>query len=76
MRKTFKREVAIIQLFLHSLLVGIICWQILTDPAAKVDSLIDLALGMAIWVYGFAGGAFGLDSLAKQINPPQEESFE
>jgi hypothetical protein len=34
-----------------------------------LDALVDLAIGLAIWVYGFAAAAYGLDSWAKQIMP-------
>lgn len=69
--KTWKREAAIIQLVMHWLLVMFICYQAFTTGDA-VDSLTDLAVGLAVWVYSFAAAAFGMDSWAKQIKPPAQ----
>ena len=70
--KTYKREVAVIQLVLHWALVMFICWLVYNDK--PVDGVIDLAVGLAVWVYGFAAAAFGMDSWAKQVNTqPQED---
>lgn len=71
MKKTYKREAAIVQLVLHWGLVMFICFQAYTTGEA-IDSLIDLAVGLSVWVYGFAAAAFGLDSWAKQIGVRRE----
>lgn len=73
MQKTFKREVAVTQLILHWILVLIVCYQSVFSPETNITSLVDLTLGLAIWVYGFAAAAFGLDSLAKQITPARRD---
>lgn len=67
--KTYKREVAAVQLFMHWLLVLGICYIAVTNPQRPLDDLIALATGLAMWVYGFAATAFGMDSWAKQIQP-------
>jgi membrane associated rhomboid family serine protease len=68
-RKTFKREVAVLQLLLHWALVMGIVYIAITQNDRDLDALVDLAIGLAIWVYGFAAAAYGLDSWAKQIMP-------
>lgn len=65
-QKTYKREVASLQLLLHWGLVAFIAALVMQGNPG-VGALIDLAVGLAIWVYGFAAAAFGLDSWAKQI---------
>ena len=65
--KTWKREVAAAQLAAHWALIGFICWMTIKHPDRSVDHLVTLAIGFAVWVYGFAAGAFGLDAFAKQI---------
>lgn len=67
--KTYKREVATIQLVVHWLLIGFICFIAYTQNDRDVADLVRLATGMAVWVYGFAAAAFGLDAVAKQIQP-------
>lgn len=67
MRKTYKREVAVVQIFLNWILVMFICWIAITEPDRDMSDLVSLATGLAVWVYGFAGAAFGMDSWAKQI---------
>ena len=67
--KTFKREVAVLQLLLHWALVMGIVYIAITQNDRDVDALVDLATGLAVWVYGFAAAAFGMDSWAKQIQP-------
>lgn len=67
-KKTYKREAACILLVLHSLLCVTIVARAIMRPEEGSEGLIDLALGMAPWVYGFAAAAFGLDSWAKQVN--------
>jgi len=69
-KKTFKRETATIQLVLHWALVMSIVYIALTQNDRDLSSLVDLAIGLAIWVYGFAAAAFGMDSWAKQVKPP------
>lgn len=71
MRKTFKREVAVAQLVLHWALVIFICYLALQNNLS-LDAMIHLATGLAVWVYGYAAAAFGMDSWAKQIKQPQE----
>ena len=39
----------------------------------REEDLVALANGLAIWVYGFAAAAFGMDAWAKQISSPKEE---
>ncbi|QDP53528.1 MAG: hypothetical protein GOVbin4933_74 [Prokaryotic dsDNA virus sp.] len=68
-KKTFKRETATIQLVLHWALVMGIVYIAITQSDRDLSSLVDLAIGLAIWVYGFAAAAFGMDSWAKQIKP-------
>lgn len=68
-RKTYKREVAVLQLVLHWALVGGIVYLVITDRTYDPAPLVSLATGLAVWVYGFAAAAFGLDSWAKQIQP-------
>lgn len=67
--KTFKRETAIIQLALHWALVISIVYIAITQNDRDLSALADLAIGLAIWVYGFAAAAFGMDSWAKQVQP-------
>lgn len=69
--KTYKREVATLQLVLHWALVGGIVYKAVTDPTYDLTALVALATGLAVWVYGFAAAAFGLDAFAKQITPPR-----
>lgn len=70
--KTYKREIASVSMALHWVLVGVVCWFAYEDNP-QLDSLIDLTVGLALWVYGFAAGAFGLDSLAKQVMARDKE---
>lgn len=80
--KTYKREVATIQLVLHWALIAGIVFLAVTDPTYDLTALVALATGMAVWVYGFAAAAFGMDAFAKQITParqappPQEAVFD
>lgn len=71
-RKTYKREVATVQLVLHWALVAGIVFVAVTDPDYDITSLVALATGMAVWVYGFAAAAFGLDAFTKQITPARQ----
>lgn len=80
MPKTYKREVAVAQLLLHWLLVMGIVYVAITNNDRDLKDLVDLATGLAIWVYGFAAAAYGMDSWAKQVRPvapsqvnPQED---
>lgn len=68
--KTYKREIAATQLALHWALVSGVCYIATTNPERDLTDLVTLATGLAVWVYGFAAAAFGLDSWAKQIQPP------
>jgi len=70
-RKTYKREVAVIQLVLHWALVMCIVYIAVTNHGRDLTDLVTLATGMAVWVYGFAAAAFGMDSWSKQIQRPQ-----
>jgi hypothetical protein len=77
--KTYKREVATVQLVLHWALVMGICYIAVTNPQRDLADLVALATGLAVWVYGFAAAAFGMDSWAKQIQPqrpPQQRPQE
>lgn len=67
--KTYKREVATIQLMMHWALVMFICFIAYTQNDRDVSDLVGLATGLAVWVYGFAAAAFGLDAIAKQMPP-------
>jgi hypothetical protein len=69
MTKTYKREVAVAQLLFHWLLVAVIVYVAIHHPSRDLSDLIGLATGLAVWVYGFAATAFGLDSWSKQLNP-------
>lgn len=66
-KKTWKREIATLQLLLHSLMVLFICWIAYSVPERDLADLVSLAIGLAVWVYSFAGAAFGIDAWAKQI---------
>lgn len=68
MKKTYKRETAVVQMLLHWILVMFTCWIALEQPERDISGLVSMVTGLAVWVYGFAGAAFGLDSWAKQIN--------
>lgn len=70
MPKTFKREVAIIGLVLHWGLVAFVCYLAFTDSSA-MDTMVNLVIGLGVWVYGYAATAFGMDSWAKQIKKPE-----
>lgn len=70
--KTYKREVATVQLVLHWALVTSICYVAFTEPNRDLTDLVTLATGLAVWVYGFAAAAFGLDAFSKQITPAQQ----
>lgn len=72
MRKTYKREVATAQLVLHWALVMGVCYVAVTNPRRDLADLVALATGLAVWVYGFAAAAFGMDSWAKQIQPQSQ----
>jgi len=77
--KTYKRELATLQLVLHWILVMSIVYIATTQNDRDISALVDLATGLAIWVYGFAATAFGMDSWAKQIQPqipPQQRPQE
>lgn len=67
--KTYKREVAVLQLVLHWGLVAGITYLEASNPGYDPTALINLATGLAVWVYGFAATAFGLDAFSKQITP-------
>lgn len=67
--KTYKREVATLQLVLHWGLVMGILYLAITNNDRDLDALVDLAIGLAIWVYGFAAAAFGMDSWVRQLEP-------
>ena len=71
--KTYKREVAVVQLVLHWLLVMGIVYIAITQNDRDLNDLVSLATGLAIWVYGFAAAAYGMDSWAKQVRqqPPE-----
>ncbi len=71
--KTYKREVAALQLLLHWALVMLIVYIAVRWPDRPLEDLVALANGLAIWVYGFAAAAFGMDAWAKQISSPKEE---
>lgn len=75
MKKTYKRETAVVQMLLHWILVMFVCYIAITQPDRDISGLVSMVTGLAVWVYGFAGAAFGLDSWAKQINhdhqPPE-----
>lgn len=78
--KTYKREVAVVQLVLHWALVMGIVYIAMTQNDRDLADLVGLATGLAVWVYGFAAAAFGMDSWAKQVNPastrnPQEDGL-
>ena len=66
-KKTWKREVAVAQLSLHWLLVMLVSYIAFYEVEANVDALVSLATGLAVWVYGFAGAAFGMDAWSKQM---------
>lgn len=68
-KKTYKREIATVQLVLHWVLVMAIVYIAITETTAGLTDLVSLATGLAVWVYGFAAAAFGLDSWAKQVEP-------
>lgn len=70
--KTYKRETAVVQMVMHWILVMFVCYIAITQPERDVSGLVSMVTGLAVWVYGFAGAAFGLDSWAKQINGPQQ----
>jgi hypothetical protein len=72
--KTYKREVAVIQLALHWALVSSVVYIAVTSSDRDLSDLVALATGTAVWVYGFAAAAFGMDSWAKQVRGG--ESFE
>lgn len=65
--KTYKREAAVVQLVCHWILVMFIVWIAYNQPDRPIEGLVSLATGLAVWVYGFAGTAFGLDAWAKQV---------
>ncbi len=67
--KTYKRETAAVQLVLHWALVMLIVYIAVTNPERPLDDLVALATGLAVWVYGFAATAFGMDAWAKQVQP-------
>lgn len=71
--KTYKREVAAGQLLLHWALVMLIVYIAVRWPDRPLEGLVALANGLAIWVYGFAAAAFGMDAWAKQISGPKED---
>lgn len=75
MKKTYKRETAVVQMLLHWILVMFVCYIAITQPDRDISGLVSMVTGLAVWVYGFAGAAFGLDSWAKQIShdhqPPE-----
>lgn len=70
--KTYKREVATLQLVLHWALVAGIVYLVITDHDYDPTALVGLATGLAVWVYGFAAAAFGLDAFSKQITPARQ----
>jgi len=72
-KKTYKREMAIIQLALHWALVMLTVYIAVTNPERPLDDLVALATGLAVWVYGFAATAFGMDAWAKQVKQPQPD---
>lgn len=72
-RKTYKREVASLQLVLHWALVMLIVYIAVVWPERPLDDLVALATGLAVWVYGFAATAFGMDAWAKQVQAPSSE---
>lgn len=71
-KKTYKREIATVQLVLHWVLVMAIVYIAVTETTAGLTDLVSLATGLAVWVYGFAAAAFGLDSWAKQVEPQRK----
>lgn len=66
-RKTYKREVATVQLVLHWALVMLTVYVAIHSPDRRLDDLVALSTGLAVWVYGFAATAFGMDAWAKQV---------
>lgn len=73
MHKTFKREVATAQLVLHWALVMLTAYIAITRPERPLDDLVALTTGLAVWVYGFAAAAFGMDAWAKQVRDPADQ---
>lgn len=69
--KTYKREVAVVQMGVLWALVAFICYLTIDQPTRDLTDLVGLATGMAVWVFGFAGAAFGFDAWAKQVVPRQ-----
>jgi hypothetical protein len=67
--KTYKREIASVQLVLHWMLVMGIVYVAINQNDRDLSDLVTLATGLAVWVYGFAAAAFGMDSWAKQVQP-------
>ena len=72
-KKTYKREMAIVQLALHWALVMLTVYIAVTNPERPLDDLVALSTGLAVWVYGFAAAAFGMDAWAKQVKQPQPD---
>lgn len=57
-RKTYKREVALLLLVFWA---GMTVWGVSEERAMQAAEF------MALFVFTFAGGAWGLDALAKQL---------
>lgn len=70
--KTYKREVATAQLLLHWAVVMLIIYIAVNHPERPLEDLVTLATGLAVWVYGFAAAAFGMDAWAKQVQNPRQ----
>lgn len=64
--KTYKREVAVIQLALHWFLVMLTVYVAIIHKDRELGDLVALGIGLAPWVYGFAATAFGMDAWVKQ----------
>lgn len=65
MKKTFKRELAVYYSLTHTLLIGFVCYLAYTD-SPTLQPMIDMVIGLAVFVYGYSAAAFGLDWYGKQ----------
>lgn len=59
-RKTYKRETACVML---ATLAGLFAWGLSVDKA----QVVDVAKFLTTPIFMFAGGAFGMDAIAKQF---------
>ncbi len=68
-KKTFKRELAALQLLIWWAMVFYALYSIGHHTAETSAAVVALTLAVALYVWAFAFAAFGVDTVYKQVIP-------